>query len=62
MIFSFPDFLPELLVGNPSLSSLCFEGIVVHLQYPVGNPDELFGTSYVGKKCNLRQLNSWGRK
>lgn len=56
MIFDFLSFLPKLLVGHPSISNLWFEGIVVHLQYPAGNPDELFGTSYVGKMCNLRHL------
>jgi len=56
MVFNFLNFLPELLVGHPGLSDLWFEGVVVHLQYPAGNPDELFGTSYVGKMYNLRCL------
>ena len=56
MIFNFLSFLPELFVGHPRLSDLWFEGIVVDLQCPVGNPDKLFGTSYVGKMCDLRHL------
>lgn len=56
MIFNFLSCLPELFVGHPGLSNLWFEGIVVHLQYPVGSPDELFGTSCVGKMCDLRHL------